>query len=83
MTPLIFISVFIATLVTDALWALYLAKVTEKSPLLAASYGSLIHLLGAFTVLSYTQNSFYLIPLILGSFVGTYTIVFFSKKETK
>ena len=59
MSPLIFIAVLFATLVTDALWALYLIKVTERAPFLAASYGSLIHILTAFTVISYTKNYFY------------------------
>jgi hypothetical protein len=79
MTLLIFIAVFLATLVTDALWALYLIKVTERSPVLAASYGSLIHILTAFTVISYTKNSLYLIPLVIGSFIGTYLVVKYSK----
>lgn len=80
MSPLIFIAVFFATLITDALWALYLIKVTEKNPLLAASYGSFIHILSAFTVISYTKNSLYLIPLVVGSFIGTYLVVARSKK---
>ena len=79
MTLFLFIAVFLATLVTDALWALYLIKVTERSPLLASSYGSLIHILTAFTVISYTKNSLYLIPLVIGSFIGTYLVVKYSK----
>jgi hypothetical protein len=81
MSPLIFLFVFLATLVTDALWALYMIKVTEKNPLLAASYGSLIHILSAFTVISYTKNYLYLIPLVIGSFIGTYLIVLRSKRK--
>lgn len=50
---------------------------------LAASYGSLIHILTAFTVISYTKNYFYLIPLVIGSFIGTYVIVFHSKSRLK
>ena len=80
MSLFIFLLVFIATLITDALWALYLIKVNEKEPLLAASYGSLIHILTAFTVISYTQNYFYLIPLVIGSFIGTYLVVARSRK---
>lgn len=83
MTPHIFLAVFLATLVTDALWALYLIKVTEKNPLLAASYGSFIHILTAFTVISYTKNYLYLIPLVIGSFIGTYIVVMRSKNNKK
>ena len=79
MSPIIFFAVFIATLITDALWALYVIHTTKKSPLLAASYGSLIHILSAFTVISYTKNYFYLIPLVIGSFIGTYLTVKYKK----
>jgi hypothetical protein len=79
MSPLIFTAVLVATLVTDALWALYLIEVEERAPLLAASYGSSIHILTAFTVISYTENYLYLIPLVLGSFAGTYLTVKYKK----
>ncbi len=79
MSPAIFFLVLVATLVTDALWALYMIKVTAKAPFLAASYGSLIHILTAFTVISYTKNYLYLIPLVIGSFIGTYLTVKFVK----
>ena len=81
MTLLIFLAVLFATLVTDALWALYMIKVTAKAPFLAASYGSLIHILTAFTVISYTKNYLYLIPLVVGSFIGTYLVVLYEKKS--
>ena len=79
MSYTIFFAVFFATLVTDALWALYMIKVTAKAPFLAASYGSLIHILTAFTVISYTKNYLYLIPLVIGSFIGTYLTVKFAR----
>lgn len=79
MSPLIFIAVLAATLVTDACWALYMIYVTKKAPALAASYGVLIHILTAFTVISYTNNYLYLIPLAIGSFIGTYLVVRYSK----
>lgn len=77
----IFFAVLFATLITDALWALYMIKVTAKAPFLAASYGSLIHILTAFTVISYTKNYLYLIPLVIGSFIGTYLVVDHSKNK--
>ena len=79
MSPIIFLLVLIATGVTDALWALYMIYVTKKSAFLAASYGSFIHILSAFTVISYTKNYYYLIPLVIGSFIGTYTVVKYRK----
>jgi hypothetical protein len=79
MSPLIFGAVLAATLVTDACWALYMLYVTKKSPVLATSYGVIIHILTAFTVISYTSNFLYLIPLVIGSFIGTCLVVRHSK----
>ncbi|MEZ0208666.1 MAG: hypothetical protein ACAH17_00610 [Candidatus Paceibacterota bacterium] len=79
MSPFIFVGVFLATLVTDALWALYMMRVTDRKPFLAASYGTLIHILTAFTVISYTENYYYIIPLLTGSFMGTYLAVKYIK----
>ncbi len=79
MIPLIFLAVLFATLVTDALWALYMLRVTEKKPHQSALYGSFIHILTAFTVISYTKNYWYLIPLVIGSYIGTYLVVRHSK----
>jgi hypothetical protein len=73
MTILLF--VFLATASIDALYALYTIHVTERKALPAALSGTLIHFLTAFTVISYTKNYFNLIPLLLGSFVGTFLTV--------
>ena len=80
MSPIIFISVFLATLCIDALYALYTIKLVEKKAFQSAGFGSLIHILTAFTVISYTKNYLYLIPLVMGSFIGTFLVVKYSKK---
>ena len=79
MSTVIFISVFIAITAIDALYALYTLRVTQKKAFQSATFGAIIHILTAFTVISYTQNYLYLIPLIIGSFVGTFLVVKYSK----
>lgn len=79
MSIFIFFAVLFATAVTDSLWALYMIHVTGKAPFRSALYGTFIHVLTAFTVISYTDNYFYLIPLVIGSFIGTYLTVQYSK----
>jgi uncharacterized membrane protein len=81
MSPLIFVTVFFATLCIDALYALYTIHVTEKKAFQSATFGSLIHILTAFTVISYTKNYLYLVPLVVGSFIGTYFAVTYTKKQ--
>ena len=61
MSPIIFISVFFATMCVDALYALYTLRLTQKKAFQSAMFGSLIHILTAFTVISYTKNYLYLI----------------------
>jgi hypothetical protein len=79
MSLLLFTSVFLATLCIDALYALYTICLTERKALQSAFFGTAIHLFTAFTVISYTKNYLYIIPLLVGSFAGTYLAVKFSK----
>lgn len=69
------IAVFIAYLLIDAMYAYYTLAVTRKKPMAAASVGALMHFLIAFGVLNYVQNYLYVIPLALGSWIGTYLVV--------
>ena len=72
--------VFVAYVIVDALYAYYTLAVAEKQPLRAATIGTLIHFLLAVGILSFIQNFLYLIPLILGSWIGTYLAVTHAKK---
>lgn len=63
----------------DALYALYTIRLTERKAFQSALFGTLIHLFTAYAVISYTKNYLYIIPLLVGSFIGTYLVVKFSK----
>lgn len=67
--------IFFAYMLTDALYAYYTLLVTRKRPIASASVGAMMHFLIAFGVLNYVQNYLYLIPLALGSWLGTYLVV--------
>lgn len=69
------IMVFLAYIVVDGMYAYYTLAVAEKKPLQASTVGALMHFLIAFGVLSYVQNYLYIIPLALGSWIGTYLVV--------
>ncbi len=62
-------------IIVDGMYAYYTLKVAEKKPVHAATSGALIHFLLAIGVLSYVQNYLYIIPLALGSWIGTYIVV--------
>ena len=73
--PLWAVVVFFAYIVIDGAYAYYTIAVTKRQPVISATVGAGTHFLIAFGVLSYVQNYLYLIPLALGSWVGTYIIV--------
>lgn len=72
--------IFVAYVVVDGMYAYYTLQVTKRKPFSAATTGALMHFLLAVGVLNYVQNYLYLIPLALGSWIGTFIVV---KKEQK
>lgn len=73
--------VFIAYLLVDAMYAYYTISVTKKKPITSASVGATMHFLIAFGVLNYVQNYLYVIPLAIGSWIGTYFVVRYDQKS--
>jgi hypothetical protein len=69
------LSVFIALLVLDFVWARYNIATTTKQAWRAGSYSVLIILLGAFSVISYTEDHWMLLPAAVGAFCGTWLAV--------
>ncbi len=67
-------------MLVDGMYAYYTLAVTKKKPVASATVGALMHFLIAFGVLSYVQNYLYLIPLAIGSWLGTYIVVKRSSK---
>lgn len=57
------------------MYAYYTLEVTKRKPFSAATTGALMHFLLAFGVISYTDNALYVIPLAIGSWIGTFIIV--------
>ena len=72
--------VFIIYIFIDGMYAYYTLAISNKKAFESATVGALMHFLIAFGVLNYIQNYLYVIPLALGSWIGTYLIV---KKDAK
>jgi UDP-N-acetylmuramyl pentapeptide phosphotransferase/UDP-N-acetylglucosamine-1-phosphate transferase len=77
--PLIAISVFLVTGLMDALHAVYTKAVSDAKPALAATSGSVIYLISAYAVIQYTQNLWYLLFMVTGSWFGTYLTIKYKK----
>lgn len=67
--------ILVAYFILDGMYAVYTIKVTEKRPAAAATIGALMHFIIAFGVLSYVQSFLYVVPIAIGSWLGTYTMV--------
>lgn len=71
------LTVLVAYLVVDGMYAYYTIAVTKKKPMTSASVGAIMHFMIAFGVLNYVQNYLYIFPLAIGSWFGTYLVVKF------
>jgi len=77
--PVSALVVFVAYILVDGMYAYYTLAIAEKQPFRSATVGAAMHFLIAVGVLSYVQNYLYIIPLALGSWIGTYIVVLKSK----
>lgn len=70
--PIVGVAIFIGYILIDAMYASYTFEINRLHEVHAATVGAFIHLLLAFGVLNYIGNFLYVIPLAMGSWVGTY-----------
>lgn len=79
-----FFLVFLAMAIADVCWTFYFIKIEERKSVAASLWGSAIYVCGVFGVLSYTEDKTFIVPAVLGAFVGTYfTIEYKKRKEAK
>lgn len=69
------VGVFLAVGIGDWLWTQYTMAVYYRDGAAAGGYSALIILLGSFVTLSYIQDKRYLIPAMIGAFLGTYLAI--------
>ena len=69
------LGLFVAASFLDAVFALYTVAVVNLKPYRAASLSFLTYMLEAVGVVNYVKNKWYLIPLALGAYVGSFIIV--------
>lgn len=69
------LTVFVVYVVFDILYALYVLCVSRKQAVAASAISSALYSLGAYGVMNYLHNMWYLVPLALGAFIGTYIAV--------
>jgi phosphotransferase system glucose/maltose/N-acetylglucosamine-specific IIC component len=83
---LLAVGLFFASLVLDAIFALYTVAVINTQAIRAASLSLVTYLLYAVGVLNFVDNKWYIVPLSLGAFAGSYMVVKYEaikKKRSK
>lgn len=69
------LGIFVAYMAIDALYVMYTYSIMKKEPALAATMGAVMYFLMALGVINYVNNFLYIIPLVAGSWLGTYIVV--------
>lgn len=67
--------VFVVYVFFDILYALYVLCVSRQQAISASLISAALYSLGAYGVMNYLHNPWYLIPLACGAFIGTYIAV--------
>jgi len=75
--------IFLAVVVSDIFWIFYIRRAAEGKAAQAAFFGAMIWVFGAFVVVGYVENQWYLIPAVFGALIGTYSAVKYDKRFNK
>jgi len=78
-----FIGVLVAMFLVDICWAKYFIHIGKHNAIKAASWGTMIMVLGSFTTINYVGDKTLLIAAWIGSFAGTYYAVSREKKKAE
>jgi hypothetical protein len=71
---------FLLTLALDWSWAAYISAVSDKKVVKAVIFSAFIYLTGVITTLFTIEDHWIILPALLGTIIGTYVSVEFSKK---
>ncbi len=80
---IIFFLIFLWYTIVDGLYTKYTYDVIELKPVAAANSSAAIYFLLAFGILNFTQNIWYLVPLLLWSWIGTFCFVKYKQNKSK
>lgn len=75
------ISVLIGYIIVDILYAYYTLAVNNYKPIQASFTSIALHIILIGGVVTYIENILYVIPMLIGSFIGTYIVVSYHKKK--
>ena len=80
--PLTAGGVVLATVPTDAVYAMFFSAVAARKRVPAATWSSVWYLLSSFAVIGYTQNRVYVSIAAAGSWLGAYASMTFLRARS-
>jgi hypothetical protein len=79
----IWIGLFVLYFIFDIVYVKYVLSVGKLNAFQAANMSALLYLLTAIGTIQYVNNFLNIIPIILGSWLGTYLILWYENKKKK
>jgi hypothetical protein len=78
------VGLFFASAALDSIFALYTLAITKHKALQASTWSMISYFLLALGILNFIHNRWYVVPLALGAFCGTFIVVKWeSRKKLK
>ena len=81
--PEIAASIFLADLLSDAVYTYYIAKVAKNEALQATAASAFLYAAGVWTLYNGVENPIYFVPGGIGAAIGTYTSMRLEKWREK
>ncbi|WP_027583676.1 hypothetical protein [Bradyrhizobium sp. Ai1a-2] len=75
--PLTAAGVVLATAATDAVYVMFTSAVVARKRVPAATWSSIWYVLSSYAVISYTENSIYVLFAAIGSWIGAFITMTF------
>lgn len=75
------LGVFFAAILVDISWGFYIRRAGAGKAIAAANWAVCIMLFGVFNLISWMSNHWMLLPLYVGSWIGTYGVVKWDHKK--
>ena len=78
-----FLEIFTAMAVMDLIWVFYIRRVNQGKAIQAAVTSPILLMLGAFVIINYVENEWYLLPAVLGALIGTFLATKLDSRKKK
>lgn len=69
------LAVFCTAFVLDVCWAVYIRRTAAGRAVSAATFATVLYLLGAYNTMSFVNQPWLLAPIAAGAWLGTYTVI--------